>query len=79
MKQTKTALAALCAALAWSGVWAERTPAAHRDSDANSIDTRIGNADASANQMLDSRTGSQDCSNLRGLNTTKVGTGFIIR
>ena len=58
---------------------AARMPAASLDSATAALDTRIGSVDAIVNQTLDSRTGSQDNSNLRGLNTTKMGSGIIIR
>ena len=49
------------------------------DSAAKSIDTRVGMAQSSTDQGLDSRTGSQADSNLRGLNTTKVAASLVIR
>lgn len=49
------------------------------DSAAKTIDTRIGTAHASSNNGLDSRTGSQDDSSPRGLNTTQAGTFAIFR
>lgn len=58
---------------------AARMPAASLDSNPAALDTRIGTVGLSVDQMIDSRIGSQDISNLRGLNTTKVGTGFVIR
>ena len=78
MKQKMGAIAVVSAVLAGTVAMA-RTPSAYRDSDAAVLDTRIGNVAAATESAFDSRTGSQDVSNLRGLNTTKVGTGFIIR
>ena len=49
------------------------------DSAAKTIDTRIGTAHASSNNGLDSRTGSQDDSSPRGLNTTQAGTFAVFR
>ena len=60
-------------------VVAERTPSAFLDSNPASLDTRVGMSLAVEELGLDSRTGSQDVSNLRGLNTTKMATCFIIR
>ena len=49
------------------------------DSAAKSIDTRVGTANASSDNGLDSRTGSQADSNLRGLRTTTVGDRIRLR
>ena len=49
------------------------------DSAAKSIDTRVGTANASSNSGLDSRTGTQADSNLRGLRTTTVGNRMQFR
>ena len=67
------------AALLALGSVAARTPASSFDSSPATLDTRTGTVNAIVNRALDSRTGSQDISNLRGLNTTKVGTGIVIR
>ena len=56
-----------------------REPAAYSDSEAAVLDTRIGNIDASVERTLDSRISSWANSNLRGLNTTKMGARLIIR
>lgn len=58
---------------------AARTPSAFLDSEAAALDTRIGNVAAVVELALDSRTGSRADSNLRGLNTTKMGASLIIR
>ena len=58
---------------------AARTPSAFLDSDPASLDTRVGTAFAVENQVLDSRTGSWADSNLRGLDTTNMGTRIVIR
>ena len=78
MKQKIGAIAVVSAVLAGTGAMA-RTPSAYGDSDAAVLDTRIGSVAAATESALDSRTGSQDVSNLRGLNTTKMGTNLIIR
>ena len=70
---------AVIAVLTVQVVIAERTPSAFLDSNPASLDTRVGMSLAVEELGLDSRTGSQDVSNLRGLNTTKVATSFIIR
>ena len=70
---------AVIAVLTVQVVVAERTPSAFQDSNPASLDTRVGMALAVEGLELDSRTGSQDVSNLRGLNTTKMATYFIIR
>ena len=49
------------------------------DSAAKPIDTRVGTAQSSMDKGLDSRTGSQADSNLRGLTTTKVAASLVIR
>ena len=49
------------------------------DSAAKPIDTRVGTANASSDNGLDSRTGTQAVSNLRSLTTTKKGTFAVIR
>ena len=49
------------------------------DSAAKPIDTRVGTANASSNSGLDSRTGTQADSNLRGLRTTTVGNRMQFR
>ena len=49
------------------------------DSAAKPIDTRVGTTNASSNSGLDSRTGSQADSNLRGLRTTTVGNRMQFR
>ena len=49
------------------------------DSAAKPIDTRVGTANASSDNGLDSRAGTQAVSNLRSLNTTKVGTFVVFR
>ena len=58
---------------------AARLPSASQDSEAAALDTRIGNVAAAAEGALDSRIGSWADSNLRGLNTTKMGASLIIR
>ena len=49
------------------------------DSAAKPIDTRVGTANASSNNGLDSRTGTQAVSGPRSLNTTKAGTFTVFR
>ena len=49
------------------------------DSAAKPIDTRVGTANPSSNNGLDSRTGTQAVSSLRSLNTTKAGTFTVFR
>ena len=56
-----------------------REPAACSDSEPAALDTRIGNVAAAVERALDSRTGSRADSNLRGLNTTNVGSSITIR
>ena len=67
------------AMLALTADAAARMPATYFDSNPAALDTRVGTVNATVNQTLDSRTGSQDNSNLRGLNTTKMGSGIVIR
>ena len=77
----KTALAftvAMAAPMVLVAVVA-RTPSAFLDSGAASLDTRIGNIAATVESKLDSRISSWANSNLRGLNTTKMGASLIIR
>ena len=57
---------------------AARAPSAFLDSNPASLDTRVGTAFAVENQVLDSRTGSWADSNLRGLDTTKMGARIVI-
>ena len=57
---------------------AARAPSAFLDSNPASLDTRVGTAFAVENQVLDSRTGSWADSNLRGLDTTNMGTRIVI-
>ena len=49
------------------------------DSAAKPIDTRVGTANASSDNGLDSRTGSLAVSNLRSLTTTKTGSVTVFR
>ena len=63
---------AACAVLLTVGV-SGRTPSAYLDSDLGMLDTRIGTSFAAGEDILDTRTGSLATSNLRGLNTTKIG------
>ncbi len=49
------------------------------DSAAKPIDTRVGEAQASSENGLESRTGTQAVSSLRSLNTTKAGTFTVFR
>ena len=49
------------------------------DSAAKPIDTRIGATQASSENGLESRTGTQDVSNPRSLNTTEAGTFTVFR
>ena len=58
---------------------AARMPASSFDSDPVALDTRIGTVGLSVDQMLDSRTGSQDVSAPGKLNTTKAGVYLFIR
>ena len=58
---------------------AARAPSAFLDSYPASLDTRVGTAFAVENLELDSRTGSWADSNLRGLDTTKLGSRIIIQ
>ena len=78
MKKKMVAIAVVSAALAGTGAMV-RTPSACGDSVEAALDTRVGDASAATESALDSRTGSQADSNLRGLNTTKMGASFIIR
>ena len=78
MKQKIGAIAVVSAVLAGTGAMA-RAPSTYGDSDAAVLDTRIGSVAAATESAFDSRTGSLDVSNLRGLNTTKMGTNLIIR
>ena len=57
---------------------AARAPSAFLDSNAASLDTRVGTAFVVENLELDSRTGSWADSNLRGLDTTNMGTRIVI-
>ena len=57
---------------------AARAPSAFLDSNPASLDTRVGTAFAVEYQVLDSRTGSWADSNLRGLDTTNMGTRIVI-
>ena len=66
------AFVAACAVLLTVGV-SGRTPSAFSDSNSGMLDTRIGTAFAVGEYALDTRTGSLATSDLRGLNTTKIG------
>ena len=72
------AFVAACAVLLTVGV-SGRTPSAYLDSDLGMLDTRIGTAFAAGEDILDTRTGSLATSNLRGLNTTKLGSCIYLR
>ena len=63
---------AVCVALLAVGVLG-RTPSAFSDSNSGMLDTRIGTAFEADEDILDTRTGSLATSDLRGLNTTKIG------
>ena len=78
MKKLSIICAAAVALMVQGGV-AERMPSASQDSNPASLDTRIGASLAVCELALDSRTGSWDVSNLRGLNTTKIGVKIFIR
>ena len=69
---------AVCVALLDVGVLG-RTPSAFSDSDLGMLDTRIGTAFVAGEDILDTRTGSLATSNLRGLNTTKLGSCIYLR
>ena len=73
-------IAVAIASLALGTLAAERTAAASGDSPAQTLDTRIGSALATQPlASIDSRTGSWAVSNPRGINTTPMGSLFIIR
>ena len=80
MKPTAITLAALCAALAWTGVCTPRTPAAYLDSDSSTLDTRTGSAEAVENLKLDTRVGSWDVTDFGALDTfNSPGLTIIVR
>ena len=73
------AFVAACAVLLTVGA-SGRTPSAFSDSDLGMLDTRVGSAWATQPlASIDSRTGSWAVSNPRGINTTPMGSLFIIR
>ena len=77
MKPTTMTLVALSAAMACTGVWAARMPAACLDSDPSTLDTRTGSADVIENLALDTRVGSWDVTDFGPLDTFN-STGFTI-
>ena len=80
MKPTAMKIAAVCAALAWTGVLAARTPAAYKDSAPATLDTRIGAVTSITVKELDTRTGSWDVTDFGFLDTlNSPGISIIIR
>ena len=80
MKPTAATLAALSAAMACTGVWAARMPAACLDSDPSTLDTRAGTVNVSEADELDTRTGSWDVTDFGLLDTfNSPGLTIILR
>ena len=74
------AVAAGVASVIVAGSAVARTPAAYGDSEAKTLDTRIGTRDASPDNELDTRVSSLDESDFGMLDTfNSPGLGIIIR